>query len=80
MNEELSPWPITVSVAQDVFVTVTGVSSNSYVVNNRIGLESPTTACEENVELELPALWQSYQANQLIDCPPDVNTEIVDEA
>ena len=48
---------MTVTVAPDVHVNVTGISANSYVVDNRIGLESPTTANEANVEAELPALW-----------------------
>jgi hypothetical protein len=59
MNEEIeiSPWPMTVTVAPDVHVNVTGISGNSYVVNGGIGLESPTTANEANVEAELPILW-----------------------
>ena len=59
---ELSPWPmsVTVSTSPEVIVSVTGISGNSYVVNHdgaAIGLESPTTANEANVEAELPALW-----------------------
>jgi hypothetical protein len=64
MNEEiLSPWPMTVTVSADplVIVTVTGISGNSYVIDNRIGLESPTTANELNVEDELPALWAAFK-------------------
>jgi hypothetical protein len=58
---EISPWPMTVTVAPDVHVNVTGISGNSYVIDNRIGLESPTTANEANVEAELPALWASFK-------------------
>jgi hypothetical protein len=59
---ELSPWPmsVTVSTTPEVIVSVTGISGNSYVVNHdgaAIGLESPTTANEANVEAELPVLW-----------------------
>ena len=65
MNEELeiSPWPMTVTVSADplVIVTVTGISANSYVVGGGIGLESPTTANEGNVEAELPALWAEHK-------------------
>ena len=68
---ELSPWPMTVEVDTDVFVNVTGVSGNSYVIDGRIGIESLTIANESNVEAELPSLWSIYQQNQLIDCPPD---------
>ena len=48
---------VTVSAEPLVIVTVSGISGNSYVVNGYIGLESPTTANEANVEAELPALW-----------------------
>jgi hypothetical protein len=58
---EISPWPMTVTVAPDVFVNVTEISANSYVVNGGIGLESPTTANEANVEAELPALWAAHK-------------------
>jgi hypothetical protein len=54
---EISPWPMTVEVAPDVLVTVTGISGNSYVIEGGIGLVSPTTANAENVEAELPILW-----------------------
>jgi hypothetical protein len=63
---EISPWPMTVSVAPDTLVTVTGISGNSYVIDGFIGLESPTIANEANVEAELPALWASHNlANQI---------------
>ena len=66
MNEELelSPWPMSVTVSADplVIVTVTGISGNSYIVGGGIGLESPTTANEANVEAELPALWAEHKA------------------
>jgi hypothetical protein len=51
---------VTVSTTPEVIVSVTGISGNSYVVNHdgaAIGLESPTTANEANVEAELPVLW-----------------------
>lgn len=75
---ELSPWPITVTVAQDVYVTVTGISGNSYVVNNRIGLVSPTVANEDNVDAELPSLWAEHEAAQAIPCLAPV-VEITEE-
>lgn len=58
----ISPWPIlvTVSASPEVIVSVTGISGNSYVLNYdgaAIGLVSPTTANEDNVETELPILW-----------------------
>lgn len=60
---ELSPWPMTVTVAPDVHVIVSGISGNSYIVNGYIGLESPTVANDANVEAELPALWANpYRA------------------
>jgi len=61
IEEIISPWPMTVTVAPDVFVNVTGISANSYVIDNRIGLESPTAANEANVEAELPALWAAFK-------------------
>ncbi len=47
---------VTVSADPLVILDVTGISGNSYVVQG-IGLESPTTANEANVEAELPVLW-----------------------
>lgn len=64
-------WPIIVEVDTGVFVNVTGVSANSYVVDGRIGIESLTIANEDNVEAELPELWLVHQMDQLLDCPPD---------
>jgi hypothetical protein len=58
---EISPWPMTVTVATDVHVNVTGISANSYVVGGGIGLVSPTTANDANVEAELPALWAAFK-------------------
>ena len=63
---ELSPWPmsVTVSTTPEVIVSVSGISGNSYVLSYdgaAIGLESPTTANETNVEAELPALWASFK-------------------
>jgi len=52
---------MTVTVAPDVHVNVSGISGNSYVVNGYIGLESPTTANDANVEAELPALWAAHK-------------------
>ncbi len=61
MSEEIiSPWPLTVD-CDGTPVEVTGISGNSYVVENRIGLESPTTANEANVEAELPDLWAAHK-------------------
>lgn len=59
---ELSPWPmsVTVSTTPEIIVSVTGISGNSYVFSYEgatIGLVSPTTANEANVEAELPVLW-----------------------
>ena len=68
---DLSPWPMTVEVDTDVFVIVTGVSANSYVIDGRIGIESLTIANEANVEAELPELWMVHQLDQLLDCPAD---------
>ena len=68
---ELSPWPMTVEVDTDVFVNVTGISANSYVIDGRIGIESLTIASEANVEAELPELWLVYTLDQTIECPPD---------
>jgi len=68
---ELSPWPITVEVDTDVFVNVTGISGNSYVIDGRIGIESLTTASAANVEAELPELWIVHTLAQTIECPPD---------
>jgi len=62
IEEIISPWPMTVTVAPDTHVNVTGISANSYVVNGGLGLESPTTASEANVEAELPALWAEHKA------------------
>jgi hypothetical protein len=58
IEEIISPWPMSVTVSADplVILDVTGISGNSYVVQG-IGLESPTTANEANVEAELPVLW-----------------------
>ena len=53
----LSPWPMTVEVAANTFVTVTGISGNSYIINGYLGYESPSIANETNVEAELPILW-----------------------
>ena len=58
---ELSPWPMTVEVAPTVFITVSGISANSYVIDGGIGLESPTLANAENVEAELPALYAAFK-------------------
>ena len=68
---ELSPWPMTVEVDTDVFVNVTGISANSYVIDGRIGIESLTIASEANVEAELPELWLVHTLDQAIECPPD---------
>ena len=57
---ELSPWPMNVTVAPDVIVTVEGISANSYVFGS-VGLVSPTTANEANVEAELPALFTAFK-------------------
>ena len=75
-EQELSPWPMTVEVDIDVFVNVTGVSGNSYVIDGRIGIESLTIANEINVEAELPELWMVHQLDQLLDCQPDPLPEI----
>jgi len=61
IEDIISPWPMTVTVAPDTHLTVTGVSANSYVVGGGIGLESPTTANEAHVEAELPALWAAFK-------------------
>lgn len=61
---ELSPWPMTVTVAPDVLVVVTGLSGNCYVITDEgraIGLESPTVASETSVEAELPALYAAFK-------------------
>ena len=61
---ELSPWPMTVEVAPDVLITITGLSGNAYVAmidGKAIGLESPTTASDANAESELPALYAAYK-------------------
>ena len=63
---ELSPWPmsVTVSAEPEVIVSVTGISGNSYVVSYEgvaIGLVSPTTANDANVEAELPALYAAFK-------------------
>ena len=68
---DLSPWPMTVEVDTDVFVNVTGVSGNSYVIDGRIGIESLTIANEANVEAELPELWLVHTLDQTIERPPD---------
>ena len=68
---DLSPWPMTVEVDTDVFVTVTGVSANSYVIDGLIGIESLTTANELNVEAELPELWLVHTLDQTIESVPD---------
>lgn len=68
---DLSPWPMTVEVDTDVFVNVTGVSGNSYVIDGRIGIESLTIANEANVEAELPELWLVHTLDQTIECSPD---------
>ena len=68
---DLSPWPMTVEVDTDVFVTVTGVSGNSYVIDGRIGIESLSTANETNVEAELPELWLVHTLDQTIESLPD---------
>lgn len=52
---------VTVSSDPLVIVSVAGISGNSYVMNGYIGLESPTTANELNVESELPALWAAFK-------------------
>ena len=59
---EISPWPMTVEAAPTVFVTVSGISGNSYVIDGGIGLVSPTTANDANVEAELPALYAAFKA------------------
>lgn len=69
---DISPWPMTVEVDTGVFVNVTGVSGNSYVIDGRIGIESLTTANGLNVDSELPELWMVHQLDQLIECPPDL--------
>ena len=76
---DLSPWPITVEVDTDVFVTVTGISGNSYVIDGRIGIESLTTASETNVEAELPELWLVHTLNQAIESLPDPVPDPVEE-
>jgi hypothetical protein len=76
---ELSPWPMTVEVDTDVFVNVTGVSGNSYVIDGRIGIESLTIANEANVEAELPELWLVHTLDQTIECPPDPVPEVLVE-
>lgn len=58
---EISPWPMTVEAAPNVLITVNGISGNSYVIDGGIGLESPTTANELNVEAELPALYAAFK-------------------
>ena len=77
---ELSPWPMTVEVDTDVFVNVTGVSGNSYVIDGRIGIESLTIANEANVEAELPELWLVHTLDQTIECPPDPLPETIEPA
>ena len=52
---------MTVEAAPTVFVTVSGISGNSYVIYGGIGLESPTLANEANVEAELPALYAAFK-------------------
>ena len=64
---ELSPWPmsVTVSAEPEAIVSVTGISGNSYVLTYNgaaIGLVSPTTANEANVDAELPALWAAFKS------------------
>lgn len=59
---EISPWPMTVEAAPDVYVNVVGVSGNSYVIDGGYGLESPTVANDQNVEAELPALYAAFKA------------------
>ena len=66
MQHLLSPWPITVKVAADYFVTVWGISKNNYIVSfvgEIILLESPTIASEENIEAELPLLYVQHREN-----------------
>ena len=53
---------MTVEAAPTVFVTVSGISANSYVIDGGIGLESPTLANDANVEAELPALYAAFKA------------------
>jgi hypothetical protein len=62
---------MTVEVDTDVYVNVTGISANSYVIDGRIGIESLTIASEANVEAELPELWLVHTLDQTIECPPD---------
>lgn len=76
---DLSPWPMTVEVDTDVFVNVTGVSGNSYVIDGRIGIESLTIANEANVEAELPELWLVHTLDQTIECQPDPVPEVLVE-
>lgn len=71
MSDELSPWPFTIQVSESELITVIGVSGNSYVIQGGYGLESPTTANEENVEVELPSLYAAFKLAQEVPCPPD---------